>query len=141
MPLSILGGIWAALRVGRATYRIITVVGLSATVLPEFVTGIVLILIFGVWLRWLPISATWPDGSGALTQIYYLLLPSIPLFLVLFGYIARMARAGMIEALDSDYTRTAVLKGLPWRTVLWRHVLRNALLPTITVVATQTGYL
>ncbi len=141
VPLSILGGVWAALNVGRPIDRIITVAGLSATILPEFVSGIVLILIFGVWLRWLPISASWPDGSGPLTQIYYLLLPSVPLFLVLFGYIARMARAGMIEALDSDYTRTAVLKGLPWRTVLWRHVLRNALLPTITVVATQTGYL
>jgi peptide/nickel transport system permease protein len=63
------------------------------------------------------------------------------LFLVLFGYIARMARAGTIEALDADYTRTAVLKGLPWPTVIWRHVLRNALLPTISVIATQTGYL
>ncbi|TIU18903.1 MAG: ABC transporter permease, partial [Mesorhizobium sp.] len=73
--------------------------------------------------------------------LYYLILPSLPLFLVLFGYIARMARSGMIEALDSDYTRTAVLKGLPWRTVIWRHVLRNALLPTITVIATQTGIL
>jgi peptide/nickel transport system permease protein len=60
---------------------------------------------------------------------------------VLFGYIARMARAGMIEALESDYTRTAVLKGLPWRTVIRRHVLRNALTPTITVIATQAGYL
>ena len=141
VPLSILGGVWAALRVGRLIDRVITVAGLSATILPEFVTGIVLILIFGVWLRWLPISASWPEDAGPLTQIYYLILPSIPLFLVLFGYIARMARSGMIEALDSDYTRTAVLKGLPWRTVLWRHVLRNALLPTITVVATQTGYL
>lgn len=70
-----------------------------------------------------------------------MILPAIPLVLVLFGYIARMARAGMIEALDSDYTGTAVLNGLPWRLVIWRHVLRNALLPTITVVATQTGYL
>ena len=78
---------------------------------------------------------------GSSTQIYYLLLPSMPLVLVLFGYIARMARAGTIEALDADYTRTAVLKGLPQRTVIWRHVLRNALLPTITVIATQTGYL
>jgi peptide/nickel transport system permease protein len=68
-------------------------------------------------------------------------LPSIPLVLVLFGYIARMARAGTVEALDADYTRTAVLKGLPRRVVLWRHVLRNALLPTISVIATQTGYL
>jgi peptide/nickel transport system permease protein len=61
--------------------------------------------------------------------------------LVLFGYLARMARAGTVEALDADYTRTAVLKGLPRRTVIRRHVLRNALLPTIAVVATQTGYL
>jgi peptide/nickel transport system permease protein len=141
VPCSIIGGVWAALHVGRPVDRIITVAGLSATVLPEFVTGIVLILIFGVWLHWLPISASWPDGAGPLTQIYYLLLPSMPLFLVLFGYIARMARAGTIEALDADYTRTAVLKGLPRRTVLWRHVLRNALLPTITVIATQVGYL
>jgi peptide/nickel transport system permease protein len=141
VPASIFGGVLAALKVGRPIDRIITVAGLSATVLPEFVTGIVLILIFGLWLDWLPIAATWPEGSGALTQIYYLLLPSVPLFLVLFGYIARMARAGTIESLDADYTRTAVLKGLPWRVVLWRHVLRNSLLPTITVIATQVGYL
>ena len=141
VPLGILGGIVAALNVNRPIDRIISLGGLSATVLPEFVTGIIFILLFGVWLNWLPIAAVWPEGAGVFTQIYYLLLPSLPLFLVLFGYIARMARSGMIEALDSDYTRTAVLKGLPWRTVIWRHVLRNALLPTITVIATQTGYL
>src|SRR5258707_6649362 len=61
--------------------------------------------------------------------------------LLLFGYIARRARAGTIEALNSDYARTAVLKGLPEKTVIRRHVLRNSLLPTITVIATQTGYL
>jgi len=68
-------------------------------------------------------------------------LPAIPLVFVLFGYITRMARAGTIEALNSDYTRTAVLKGLPRAAVIRRHVLRNSLLPTITVIATQTGYL
>ena len=141
VPLGILGGIVAALNVGRPVDRGITIFGLSATIVPEFVSGIVLILVFGVWLKWLPISATWPNGAGPVTQVYYLLLPSIPLVLVLFGYIARMARAGMIEALDSDYTRTAILKGLPRRTVIWRHVLRNALLPTISVIATQTAYL
>jgi peptide/nickel transport system permease protein len=141
VPLGILGGVWAALNVGRPIDRIISLAGLSFTVVPEFVSGIVLILLFGVWLNLLPISATWPPGSGPLTQIYYLILPSVPLILVLFGYIARMARAGTIEALDADYTRTAVLKGLPRRVVLWRHVLRNALLPTISVIATQTGYL
>ncbi|GLR92157.1 ABC transporter permease [Bradyrhizobium iriomotense] len=141
VPLGIMGGIIAALKVNRPLDRIISLGGLTATVLPEFVTAILLILIFGIWLRWLPISAAWPDGAGALGQLHYLILPAMPLVLVLFGYIARMARAGMIEALDSDYTRTAVLKGLPWRLVIWRHVLRNGLLPTIAVVATQTGYL
>ena len=141
VPLGILGGVIAALYRGRAADRIITVAGMSATIVPEFVSGIVLILIFGVWLRWFPISATWPPGAGPLTQIYYLLLPSIPLVLILFGYIARMARAGMIEALDAEYTRTAVLKGLSYTQVIWRHVLRNALLPTISVIATQTVYL
>ena len=141
VPVAVLAGVIAALNANRPLDRFISIFGLSATVLPEFVSGIVLILVFSIWLRWLPLSATWPDGAGPLTQIYYLILPSLPLFLVLFGYIARMARAGTIEALDADYTRTAVLKGLAWPTVLRRHVLRNALLPTITVIATQTGYL
>jgi peptide/nickel transport system permease protein len=73
--------------------------------------------------------------------VKYLLLPAFCLVFVLFGYIARMARAGTIEALDADYTRTAAIKGLPQRTVLSRHVLRNSLLPTIAVIATQVGYL
>jgi peptide/nickel transport system permease protein len=71
----------------------------------------------------------------------YLFLPALTLVIVLFGYISRITRAGTIEALDADYTRTAVLKGLPRRTVVRRHVLRNSLLPTIAVIATQTGYL
>ena len=141
VPLGILGGIVAALNRGRFLDRAIVLLGLSATVVPEFVSGIVLILVFGIGLRLFPISATPPTGSGPLTQLYYLILPAIPLVFVVFGYIARMARAGTVAALDSDYTRTAVLKGLPWQTVIWRHVLRNALLPTITVVASQTGYL
>jgi peptide/nickel transport system permease protein len=141
VPLSIAGGVWSALHAGRLIDRIIGIIGLSATILPEFVTGIVLIMIFGIWLKILPISANWPPGAALPTQIYYLLLPSLPLVLVLFGYLARMARAGTLEALAADYTRTAVLKGLKPRAVLWRHVLRNALLPTITVTATQMGYL
>ena len=141
VPLGILGGIVAALNRGRALDRAIVLFGLSATVVPEFVSGIVLILVFGIGLRLFPISATPPAGAGAGTQLYHLVLPAIPLVFIVFGYIARMARAGTVEALDSDYARTAVLKGLPRRDVVLRHVLRNALLPTITVVASQTGYL
>lgn len=141
VPLGIFGGVIAALYRGRPADRTISVVGLSATIVPEFVSGIVLVLIFGVWLRWFPISATAPPDAGVLRQLYHLFLPSLPLVLILFGYIARMARAGTIEALDADYTRTAVLKGLPYGVVIRRHVLRNALLPTISVIATQTVYL
>jgi peptide/nickel transport system permease protein len=141
VPLAILGGVVAALRRDRAVDRIITLGGLSLTVVPEFVTGIMLILVFGLWIDVLPVSANAPDGSSVLTQLRYLLLPALTLVILLFGYIARITRAGTIESLDADYARTAFLKGLPRRTVIRRHVLRNSLLPTIAVVATQTGYL
>jgi len=141
VPLGILGGVIAALRVGRGTDRAISVTGLSLSTVPEFVSGIVLLVVFGVELKWLPVTANAGTGASPLSQFRHLILPAIPLVLVLFGYIARMARAGTIEVLNADYTRTAVLKGLPERTVLRRHVLRNSLLPTITVIATQTGYL
>jgi peptide/nickel transport system permease protein len=141
VPLSILGGVAAALRQGSLADRAITIAGLSLTAIPEFVSAIFLIVAFGVFLEWLPVNAQWPEGTGILGQMKYLLLPSLALVMVLFGYIARMARAGTIEALSADYTRTAYLKGLGTRTVVRRHVLRNALLPTIAVVATQTGYL
>ena len=141
VPLSLAGGILAALRRGTFIDRLITVGGLSATVIPEFVSGIVLIVVFAVFLGWLPGVATAPAGSGPLTQLRYLILPAIPLVLVLFGYIARITRAGVIEALEADYTRTAILKGLPRFTVIRRDVLRNALLPTIAVIASQVGYL
>ena len=141
VPLGILGGVIAALSVGRPTDRVISVAGLSATTVPEFVSGIVLIVIFGVELKWFPVSASAGTGASPLTQLDHLILPAIPLVLILFGYIARMARAGTIEALESDYARTAILKGLKRPVVIWRHILRNSLLPTITVIATQTGYL
>ena len=141
VPLAILGGVFAALKRDRLADRIITVGGLSLAVVPEFVTGIMLILVFGLWLDLFPVSANAPDGSSFLTELKYLFLPALTLVIVLFGYIARITRAGTIEALDADYTRTAALKGLPPRVVIRRHVLRNSLLPTIAVVATQTGYL
>ena len=141
VPLGIAGGVVAALRAGRLTDRIISVTGLTLATVPEFVSGIVVIVVFAVTLKVLPVTAAAGPGASAWQQLRHLILPAIPLILVLFGYFARMARAGTIDALASDYTRTAVLKGLPERTVLLRHVLRNSLLPTITVIATQTGYL
>jgi len=141
IPLGILGGVVAALNYGRAVDRVISLTGSSAATVPEFVSGIVVIVVFGVTLKVLPVTAAAGAGAPFLTQLRYLILPAVPLVLVLFGYIARMARAGTIEALESDYARTATLKGLKRSVVIRRHILRNSLLPTITVIATQTGYL
>jgi peptide/nickel transport system permease protein len=141
VPLSILGGVYAALNEGSGRDRLISLGGLSATAIPDFVWAVLLILVFSLLLGILPATATAPPESGFFTQVEYLILPAFCLVFVLFGYIARMARAGTIESLDADYTRTAMIKGLPRRTVVRRHVLRNSLLPTIAVVATQAGYL
>ena len=142
VPLSIAGGVLAGVNRGKRIDRILTVGGLSAAVVPEFVWAVILAFVVGVQLHWLPVNA-YPDtpNPGFFTVIHHLILPAIALMLVLFGYISRIARAGVIEAYDSDYVRTAVLKGLSQRKAVTRHILRNALLPTIAVVASQIPYL
>ena len=142
VPLGDLGGVIAALHEGRPLDRVDLASAASrSTAMPEFVSGIVL----HPRLRHLARRAA-GDAPLAPPGAERPRAGRVPdparrsaLVLVLFGYIARMARAGTVEALDADYTRTAVLKGLPRRTVIRRHVLRNALLPTIAVVATQTA--
>lgn len=140
LPISIGLGVVAALDHGKLGDRLISIVGLSLIALPEFVIGILLLVVFSIQLGWFPVASTVPSANP-IDIIRQLLLPSIPLMLVLFGYISRMARAGTIVSLNSNYARTAVLKGLPQRVVIRRHVLRNSLLPTITVVSVQIGYL
>lgn len=140
LPVSIGLGVVAALDQGRFGDRLISIVGLSLIALPEFVIGILLLVVFSIQLGWFPVASTVPSANPV-DIVRQLLLPSIPLMLVLFGYISRMARAGTIVSLNSNYTRTAILKGLPRRVVIRRHVLRNSLLPTITVVSVQIGYL
>jgi peptide/nickel transport system permease protein len=142
IPTSILGGVTAAMKRGKIADRLITVGGLSAAVIPEFVWSVILILLFGVTFRLFPVTAFPDEGeTGIFTSVYHLILPSVALLLVLFGYIARITRSGVIEALDSDYMRTAVLKGHSRKRAVISHVLRNALLPTIAVIASQVPYL
>ena len=141
VPLSILGGVIAAINRGKTVDRVITVGGLSAAVIPEFVWAVLLVFVLGVKLKWLPVTAFPGENASFFDVIQHLLMPSMALVLVLFGYISRIARAGVIEAMDSDYSRTAVLKGLSKRKTIKRHVLRNALLPTIAVIASQVPYL
>ena len=140
VPFSIFMGIVAALNYGKTADRAISIIGLSFIALPEFVIGVILIVVFAVQLGWFPTSSQVP-GSNPVDWFRQLLLPAIPIMFVLFGYISRMARTGTVDALQANYTRTAILKGLPRRHVVWRHVVRNSMLPTITVVSVQVGYL
>jgi peptide/nickel transport system permease protein len=141
IPLAIVLGVTAALHRDGVADRIITVTSLSLTVVPEFVSGVVLIVLFAILIKIFPYPATAPADAGPLTRIFYLILPAIPLMFVELGYIARMARAGMIDALDAAYVRTATLKGLPRRRVVYGHALRNAMAPTVAVIGTQIGWL
>ncbi|TIW43842.1 MAG: ABC transporter permease [Mesorhizobium sp.] len=133
VPVGVGAGIIAGLNQGRLIDRLIVLAGVSFGIVPDFVSGL--------WLSWFPITGAAPDGAGFWTSGYYLILPALPLVLNLTGYLARMTRAGVVEALAADYTRTATLKGLDRSQVIVRHVLPNALTPTIAVLATQSGYM
>jgi len=141
VPLSIVLGVFAGLRRDSLLDRTITISTLSMTVIPEFVSGVILIWLFAVQLKWLPVSATPPEGATFFDRLYYLILPAIPLMFLELGYIARMARVGTVQVLAMPYIRTAVLKGLPRRRVIFGHVLRNAMVPTVTVIGSQVGWL
>ncbi|TMF38676.1 MAG: ABC transporter permease [Chloroflexi bacterium] len=141
IPISIAAGLYAARRRDRPADRAIVLLGVTLSSIPEFVTGTILVVVVGVQLGWLPVLATAPATADVLTQIRFLLMPALAMAIVYFGYIARMTRAGTIEVLQADYTRTALMKGLTIGQTMRRHVLRNALVPTVAVIAVQVGYL
>lgn len=141
IPSGIVLGVAAGSRRDGLFDRSVTVVTTSLTATPDFVVGVVLILVFGVSLGWLPVSATAATQGSYLSRLHELVLPAFTLNAILLGYVARMARAGTIDTLASPFVRTAILKGLPrWR-VTGAHVLRNALAPTVTVIGNQIAYL
>ena len=141
IPIAIAAGVYAARRRDRRADRGIVLLGVTSSSIPEFVTGTVLVVVVGVQLKLLPVIATTPPSASIPTQIAALLMPATAMAIVYFGYIARMTRAGTIEVLQSDYTRTAAMKGLTPNQVMRKHVLRNALIPTVAVIAVQVGYL
>jgi peptide/nickel transport system permease protein len=141
IPTAIVAGLYAARRRDRKADRAIVLLGVTSSSIPEFVTGTILVVVVGVQLGLLPVLATPPANADIPTTIRYLLMPATAMAIVYFGYIARMTRAGTIDVLQSDYTRTATMKGLTTSQVMRRHVLRNALIPTVAVIAVQVGYL
>lgn len=141
VPLSLALGVWAGLNENRAVDNAVSIGALAVVGLPEFVTGLVLIQVFAYTLGVLPGSATTAADQPFWTALPQLILPATTATLVLLAYIARLVRAGVIEELKKPYVRTATLKGLARRVVIVKHVLRNALLPTVTVVAISFGWL
>ena len=141
VPLAVFLGVIAGLNENKASDNIISVSSLSVVGLPEFVTGLVLIQLFSFKLRLLPANSSIKPGASFMEALPMLILPALTATFVLLAYITRLTRAGVVEELKADYTRTAILKGMSRRTVVVKHVLRNALLPTITVIAISFGWL
>jgi ABC-type dipeptide/oligopeptide/nickel transport system permease component len=132
-------GVWAATR--RNTWidyltRVGSLLGLS---FPAFVSGIILLIVFAIQFRWFPVISARTGSLSAWFQS--LALPALNLGLIMAAYITRVTRSSMLEVLSEDYVRTARAKGAPVGIVIWRHALRNALLPIITIVGLYLGVL
>jgi peptide/nickel transport system permease protein len=141
VPLGILLGVLAALNREKLLDQAISAITMAFVGLPEFVTGLLLIALFALSLKVLPANSSINPDTSFHEALPFLVLPAITVSLTSLGYVARMTRASTIDVLGADYVAAADLKGLPRRQVLVRHVLRNALLPTVTVVALGIGYL
>lgn len=141
LPSSIGLGVLAGLNENKLIDNVISISMLAVVGLPEFITGLVLIQIFAFQLKLFPASSSIPPGTNVVTALPSLVLPAMTASLVLLAYIIRLTRVGVSEELKAAYVRTAALKGLPQHVVILKHVLRNALLPTITVIAVSIGWL
>lgn len=140
-PVGIVLGLFAGLRRGTWVDSTLSIGSLAFIGLPEFVTGLLLISVFAIQLGWLPASSFIPPGTDFVEAFPKLILPGMTVALTSLAYVLRMTRASTVEVLKMDYVRTARLKGLPPHKVLFGHILRNALLPTVTVIAVSIGWL
>ncbi len=141
VPTAVGAGILAGVRPDTKVDRLVSITSMVGISVPEFVTGILLILLFATTLHILPPSSLILPGTTPLSRPQILILPTLTITTVLFAYILRMTRASVIEVMQTDYVRTAILKGLPMRLVISKYVLRNAMLPTITIIASNFGWL
>jgi peptide/nickel transport system permease protein len=140
VPAGLVLGVFAGLRPGRPLDVAASSATLFAIAMPEFVTSAVLIIVFSTWLGWFPPFSSIEPGMGLIRTVQALLLPAVALSFGILAYILRMVRIGTIEVMDSPFVRTAILKGMPRRTVVIRHALPTALGPAITVVALCLGW-
>jgi peptide/nickel transport system permease protein len=140
IPISILLGLLAGLNEGKAIDRIVSLGGLITAASPDFATGILLIMIFALWLKLLPGAAVFLSDSAVLKDPRLLVLPVLTASLVEMGYVLRITRASVVEIMNSPFVRTAILKGLSYRQIVFRHVLRNAMMAPITVIMLHVNW-
>ena len=142
-------GVYAALRRGRASSQLLMMLSLLGVSLPTFLIGILLILVFAVWLKWLPsfgrgdviALGSWTTGLLTVDGLRHVLLPAITLSVFQLTLIMRLVRSEMLEVLRTDYIRFARARGLSNRSVYFGHALRNTLVPVITITGLQLGSL
>jgi peptide/nickel transport system permease protein len=138
--ISIPLGVLAAAYPSRIPGPVATIVGLFGISVPDFWLGILLVLFFALTLGWLPSDGFVPISSGVLANLKYMILPSITIAASLTAVLTRMTRASVLEVLSREYVRLAILKGLPRSRVLFKHVLRNGIVPVVAVIGMQSGY-
>ena len=141
VPLALGLGIIAGLRKDRPADKAITITTLLGISVPEFVIGSVLIMIFASIWPILPATSMIDPQANPLESMKFLILPAATLVMVTLAHTARMTRSSVIRVMRTDYVRTAILKGMPRGRVIVRHVLPNALLPSITVIALNVGWM
>lgn len=134
-------GILAAIRRGRLADLVVSIVSYVGVSLPEFVTATMIVLLLADWLKLLPATGYVPLTENFWDGLAHLVLPMLTVSVILIAHVSRMVRSELVDVMHTDYVRAARLKGLSRRTVLFRHALPNALLPTITIVALDVGYL
>jgi peptide/nickel transport system permease protein len=130
VPLSLTLGVLAGMEEGSALDRVISFIAVFTTSIPQIATAVILTVVLALGLGWVPTKSVMTEGWS----FRALVLPILTLLLYDVGYIVRMTRAAMVEVMASQYIRTAVLKGLPYRRVIWKHALRNALIVPATLI-------
>jgi peptide/nickel transport system permease protein len=141
VPVALALGVWAGIRRNSAVDHAVSGISLGLIALPEFVTGTLLIAFLAVYLGWLPPTSILQQGEAPLTSPQLIVLPVLTLCVTAAAYIIRMVRAGIAEVMNADYIHMARLNGVPERRVIWRHGVRNALAPTVQVLALTAQYL
>ncbi len=134
-------GLYAASRQGRFGDTVSMGVSQIGVAIPNFWFALLLIYLFAVWLKWVPAGGFPGWNAGVWPALKALILPAIALALPQAAILARVTRQALIEVLSEDYIRTARAKGMPYRAVLWRHALRNAMIPVLTILGLQFAFL